>query len=134
MIFVDTNYFLRFLLDDNSEQSKIVRTLFIDAAEDKVKVITSAIVLFELYWVLSSYYNKDRKSVGDILQKVLDLDFIEFDQQKIFTPALKLYGKTNLSLEDCYNFYFARSQSAQNFATFDVKLKKLWKQKQSSLC
>jgi len=128
MIFVDTNYFLRFLLDDNQEQSKTVRTLLLKAAEGKVKIFTSVVVLFELYWVLSSYYGKNKDSVVEILRKILDLGFIDFDQRKIFVGALELYGKTSLSLEDCYNFHFARSRKAQGFVSFDAKLKKFWGQ------
>lgn len=126
MHFVDTNYFLRFLLDDISEQHKEAKELFISASEGKIELITSTIVFFEIYWVLSSYYEKDKYEAADALQKILGLNFIDLRERQILFNSLSLFKKTNLDLEDCYNFYYAKSRDVKKneFKTFDKKLEK----------
>ena len=55
MVFVDTNYFLRFLLNDVSDQHASARQLFEDGARGVRQLCTSLVVMFEVYWVLSSF-------------------------------------------------------------------------------
>lgn len=49
MIFVDTNYFLRFLLVDNEPQYSKVKGLFLQAARGHVKLATSTLGLEDCY-------------------------------------------------------------------------------------
>lgn len=127
MTFIDTNYFLRFLLADNHKQSEKVKELFLSAAEGKSQLFTSGIVIFEIYWVLSSYYGKNKSEIVLTLEKILALEFIEVDNRSIFFQALNLFQGQPLSLEDCYHLAFANSKKAKTFATFDQKLVKVWK-------
>jgi len=60
MIFVDTNYFLRFLLKDIGKQHQKAKKLFEKAASGEIKLFTSMIVFFEIYWVLFSFYKRRR--------------------------------------------------------------------------
>ena len=51
-MFVDTNYFLRYLLKDIPEQHEEAKRLFVAAADGKVELMTTSLVFFEVYWVL----------------------------------------------------------------------------------
>lgn len=124
MIFVDTNYFLRFLLDDNLEQGEIAKKLFRQAARGEKKLISSTIVFFEIYWVLNSYYGRQKEELAKTLSDILAMVFIEFDDREILSDALKRFTKDNLDLEDCYNLHFAKNKKVSDFATFDLDLKK----------
>lgn len=124
MTFVDTNYFLRFLLNDINKQHLEAKQLFLEASEGKVKLFTSTIVFFEIYWVLSSYYEKNKQEMVDSLQKILDLNFIVLKEKQILSNCLNRFKKTNLDLEDCYNIAYAKVRVAKVFKTFDVKLEK----------
>ncbi len=124
MIFVDTNYFLRFLLNDISEQHKQVKDLFLSGSEGKINLVTSTMVIFEIYWVLSSYYEKEKIEIVKVLEKILKLTFIELKERELLLNSLKLFEKTNFDLEDCYNLYYAKLQNIDSFKTFDKKLKK----------
>lgn len=127
MIFVDTNYFLRFLLKDNSNQYTLAKNLFLEASEGKTKLITSTIVIFEIYWVLNSYYEKKRAEIVKVLNKMLGLNFIQLKERQILIDSNDLFSKTNLSLEDCYNIHYSKSHKAKEFKTFDKKLEKVLK-------
>lgn len=123
-MFIDTNYFLRFLIRDIEHQHEEVKNLFLDASEGKEKLISSTIVFFEIYWVLFSLYNKTKDELIEALQKILKLTFIELQEREILVNSLMLFQKTNFDLEDCYNLSYAKSQKIQSFKTFDKKLEK----------
>ncbi|MBU3979505.1 PIN domain-containing protein [Patescibacteria group bacterium] len=123
MIFVDTNYFLRFLLNDISEQHKQVKDLFLSGSEGKINLVTSTIVIFEIYWVLSSYYEKEKIEIVKVLEKILKLTFIKLEERDLLLNSLKLFERANFDLEDCYNLYYAKHQKADSFKTFDIPLR-----------
>ena len=124
MMFVDTNYFLRFLLKDINNQHFEAKNLFLSALEGKTELITSTIVFFEIYWVLSSYYESKKIETANVLEKVLNLNFIELEEREMLFKSLSLFKKTNLDLEDCYNVCYAKSKGIRSFKTFDKKLDK----------
>ena len=124
MIFVDTNYFLRFLLKDINNQYLEAKNLFFSASEGKTALITSTVVFFEIYWVLSSYYGRNKIETANVLKKVLSLNFIELEERQILFNSLSLFEKSSFDLEDCYNVCYAKSKGIRSFKTFDRKLDK----------
>ena len=124
--FVDTNYFLRFLLRDNDQQFNEVEKLFLGAAEGKAELFSSTIVFFELYWVLSSYYGKDERGLVDLLLKILELEYIVFDEREDLYRSLEIFQKESVDLEDSYNLTQALRKGASELKTFDKKLLKLY--------
>lgn len=121
MIFVDTNYFLRFLLRDIESQYKEAKNLFLQAGRGKVELYSSTVVFFEVFWVLRSTYKKDKQALIDKLSKLLKLN-VEFDKHLILVNSVDLFKKSNLTLEDCYNLCLAHEKGFKDFKTFDVKL------------
>ncbi|MFH1896408.1 MAG: PIN domain-containing protein [bacterium] len=121
-IYLDTNYFLRFLLKDNPKQFKIVSDLLNQAKDGKVVVITSVVTILEIHWVLSSTYEYKKEKILDLLTKLLKLNFIQFIDKDIIENALKTYQEEKLELEDCLHLAYAKSASALEFETFDKKL------------
>lgn len=122
MIFIDTNYFLRFLLADITPQYTEAKALFLSAAEGKKNVFTSAIVIFELYWVLTSFYGKHKKDISTTLEQILAMHFVKIDERNMLNDAVSLYKKSTFDLEDAYNVSFAKAKGAKEFKTFDKKL------------
>lgn len=127
MIFIDTNYFLRFLLRDVENQHIKAKSLILSASEGKVKLFTSTVVFFEIYWVLSSYYGKNKTELVDTLSALLDLKFIILEERNVLRSSLELFEKSTLNLEDCYNLNFAKSKNASGIRTFGRKLAKAFK-------
>ena len=132
MIFVDTNYFLRFLIDDNFQQAEEAKKLFLDAARGNLELVTSTIVIFEIYWVFKSYYQKTKDEIIGILQKVLAMNFVKIDERDLLQSALNFFKVENLSLEDCYNLSFALNKQTKIFKTFDAKLAKVFSSEQET--
>ena len=126
MTFVDTNYFLRFLLRDNKSQYLEAKQLFLDAARGQEGLISSTVVFFEVFWVLRSVYGKDKEALVQVLKKLLELH-VEFYERRILLESIDIFAKFSLSLEDCYNLVFAKAQKIKSFKTFDLKLAKAFK-------
>jgi len=126
MTFVDTNYFLRYLLADDKEQYKIAKQLFLDGSRGEIKLVSSTIVFFEVYWVLKSYYSTPKDKLLQALNGILQMQFIDFSERYILEETIKLFKKTVLSLEDCYDLSFAKTHKIKEFRTFDEKLVREW--------
>lgn len=126
MTFVDTNYFLRFLLKDQPSQRRTVRKLFEAAVAGKIRLATSTLVLIEIYWVLSSFYKKNKAEIAAYLSKILKLNFVEVPERGILQRALLIYLQQNVGLEDSYNLVYAKSHRSAQFATFDKKAAKIF--------
>jgi len=94
--FVDTNYFLRLLLKEDEKQFDQVYSLFQQAIKNEVKLCTSIVVLFEIYWVLSSFYKQNKPQVCQYLEKILAMSYIEIEKRETFTYALSIYKKNAL--------------------------------------
>ena len=124
MTFVDTNFFLRFFLQDNLFQLPQAKKLFRQAATGQITLITSLIVFFEVYWVLSSLYGRKHQLVSRTLIAIINMKFIALPQRQILKDCLINFARFNYDLEDSYNFFYARSKKISDFATFDKKLKK----------
>lgn len=126
MTFIDTNYLLRFLLKDIRSQYQEAKQLLLKGAQGEEKLVTSTVVFFELYWVLSSYYEKNKSDLVRLLKKVLDLDFLVLKERLILRDSVEDFSDTNFDLEDCYNLSFAKTNKIKEFKTFDEKLVKQW--------
>lgn len=124
--FVDTNFFLRFLLRDQNNQYLEVEKIFLQAARGEFKLISSTPVLFEIYWVLSSYYQHNKKNLAAALVKILEMEFIEFEEIELLQKALFTFARTALDLEDSFNLSYAVSREVNELKTFDKKLLKLY--------
>ena len=127
MIFVDTNLFVRYFLKDVLSQFRQVEKLFSDGAKKKKKLFTSTIVIFEIYWLFGSFYEKTKGEVVEILKKTFSLDFIEFEEREILEKALNIFEVSSLDFEDCYNVVYAEERGAKGFRTFDKKLERYLK-------
>lgn len=125
MIFIDTNYFLRFLLNDVNEQYRKAKKLFESGATGSLELFSSVIVFFEIYWVLTSFYEKKKSEILPILKNLLKMTFIKWENGEILEKAVKIYRMNAIDLEDSYNLIYAKICKVKSFKTFDKKLIKM---------
>lgn len=124
MIFIDTNYFVRFFLHDNDDQFIIAKKIFEDGASGRVDLFSSTIVFFEIYWLFKSYYKKPDQEIYKILKNVLRMKFIDFTEREVLKKALEIYKTSSIGMEDSYNLAYSKSNEATDFKTFDKDLLK----------
>ena len=124
MIFVDTNYFLAWLLEERDQQHRQAKELFQEAAAGKKKLTSSVIVFFEIYWVLTSFYAKKKAEIVSALDNLLKLSFIKWENRNLLVESMAIFTATNLDLEDSYNLAFIRKKKIRSVKTFDKQLLK----------
>ena len=120
---LDTNCILRYLLDDIKLQADKVGELFNKA---KLEVVLPQVVVFEVQFVLSSYYLQKRMNIADRIEILISLDFLKAESQDIFAKALKFYRENNISFVDSFLLSKCIIDKIDLF-TFDKKLKNLFK-------
>lgn len=127
MIFVDTNYFLRYLVDDGSPQHLETINFFEFHSKRKNLLTTSVVVFFEIFWTLTSHYQKSKQEAIGILQKLISkMAFIKFDSHEILANSLERAARGVISLEDCFHLEWARTKGVKDIASFDKKLTREW--------
>lgn len=121
---LDTNAFLRILLNDIPNQADQVEKLIKKAKREKVELLAPQIVIFEITFALEKYYHFAKEDITDKIKTVLAMKYLKIQDEEVFKKAIELWGRKNLSLTDCFLIYFAKNNNASLF-TFDRGLKKL---------
>lgn len=123
-LIVDTNAFLRFLLNDIPEQKTEVEELLQQAEKSKVVLIVPQIIVFEVHFILDKYYHFEKGEILKSLKSLVSTNYLQVENRETFLSALVIYSENNLSFVDCFIAADAEKQNAEVF-TFDKKLGKL---------
>jgi predicted nucleic acid-binding protein len=126
MIFVDTNYFNRYLLQDIPEQSQIVNELIQKAAEGKLKLISTDLVFFEVCWSLQQHYKLLEQHILELLYELIAAKIVSFQENEVILRAIRQNKLNNLGIEDNYNLVWAAQYKITEVASFDKKFVNSW--------
>jgi len=119
MRFIDTNVFLRYFTRDDEKKAEEVLRLLQKVEKNEEKVITSPLVIFEVIFTLEKYYEVPKKEILNLLQPILDLRGLKLDFRDIFSLALILYSKKNISFADAFNACFMEKQGIKEVYSYD---------------
>jgi len=120
-VFVDTNVFLRFFVNDVAAQYEKARVLFEAAEAGKIKLETSELVIAEIVWVLESFYGFARKEVTEVLSTLLSSRNLKIASHARVSEAVRLYAAGHMDFIDAYNLAYVRSKEYTKVATFDSR-------------
>ncbi len=122
MISIDTNVFVRILINDPSEpeQNRLARSL----AKAAEQVFVSQIVQVETVWVLESAYGFEKPQVLSVLQTILTKKSWVLQHADRFAVALDQFASSNAGFADCLILAESQQESLPLW-TFDRKLAKL---------
>lgn len=124
--FADTNFYLRFILQDNPKQFKIVNELLRGAQGKKLKIIFLSEVILEMEFVLRSVYLFSRPELFKALFNLLKADYLDIEERDLWFEAFEIFLKGSFSLFDIFLFLKAQSQKAE-VLSFDKDFRKLKK-------
>ena len=117
MIGADTILLIRFLVKDFDEQAEKVKAL-LDGGK---KIYINAIVLFELWWVLSSVYGYTKNEFVMVLDLLLETDGFVFFDNDVVRSALADYIHSTESFADCLIHSLNKNRGFETFTFNDVK-------------
>jgi predicted nucleic-acid-binding protein len=119
VVFADTNLFLRFLTNDVPDQAEFVRKLLHQAAEGKITLITTSIVIAEIVWTLESFYNEPKENIQQMVLSFLNTPGLIVDEGDLIVKALRHYVDKNIDYIDAYNAAWMDDHEISTIYTFD---------------
>ncbi len=127
MDYVDTNIILRYVLKDNTNQSSQAKEYFLNLIKQGLHAHTSYLTIFEVVWVLTSYYECSKDKIIQTVRSLLHLDVLVVESADILNKAIIVFECTNISFEDAYHICYAKGLGCTNIKSFDKKLLAVWK-------
>jgi len=124
--FIDTNIFLRFLLNDHKSLTAKAEKYFLLANKNKAVLISSVLVISEVFWVLKSFYKYSIKNINKHLTSLLAHKNIQIKDKNLVLKTLNLCQKKNIAFVDAFCLLKSK-QIKVKLITFDKKLLKLVK-------
>jgi len=116
MIRLDTNYILRYLVNDNAKMAEIAE----DAILNK-NVYISNEVLAEVIYVLEGVYHVNKDEIVSVLLKLISQSNIAMQDKYFMGEVLEIFKIKNLDFVDCLLCVYSR---VDEILTFDKKLQK----------
>lgn len=123
-VILDTNGFLRLLLNDIPEQADKVERLIKKAKEEKITILVPQIILFEIHFILQKYYLFETEDIVEKLKSLVAAPYFQIESKDIFSKALLVYERNNISFVDSFLLAKAQLENAELF-TFDKDLMEL---------
>jgi len=119
MRFVDTNVFLRFLVNDDPAKADACEALFRKAIAGDEILSTSDMVIAEIIWVLESYYELKKSDIRESVEKILNTPNLHCPNQEIIISALSIYDEQNIDFIDAYNAFLLKRDEINEIYSYD---------------
>ncbi|TVR00322.1 MAG: PIN domain-containing protein [Desulfovibrionales bacterium] len=122
MIGLDTYVLVRYLTQDDPEQS-VRANRFIDAhcTKDMPGLVT-AIVLCELIWVLRGAYGYEKSLVVKVLEQILTTSELQVENEQVVRSALSAFRRGSADFADYILIRLHRRAGCEATFSFDEKL------------
>lgn len=127
MEFLDTNIIIRYLTQDNPDQTQRALVLLQQVEAGELLVTTSEAVILEAVFVLSSktLYNLPRALIQARLSNIITLRGLRLPHKKSYLRALDIYASTNLDFTDALNIAHMERAGISTIISFDRDYDKL---------
>lgn len=116
---LDTNVLVRYLVQDDPEQSALATTYIERQCSGNTPCFIGQIVLCELAWVLESSYGLGRKAIADVIERLLQVSQLEIMDPDTVWHALEDYKKSNADFPDHLLARVNHARGCDATATFD---------------
>jgi uncharacterized protein len=120
LLFLDTNIFLRHLLQDDPTQSPKASAFLKRIEEGSVKVRTSDTVIFETVFTSQKAYRQPKQAIRDALLPLLELPGIVLPSKRRYRKVFSLYVEKNLPFADAYHAVLMEQLHLTEIVTFDT--------------
>lgn len=123
MIGLDTNVLVRYIMQDEPQQSAKAAQLIESLDSDSPGYITMVSIV-ELYWVLTSCYELTGQQVAQALETILRTKQLLVERADQVMRALRVFGEGTADFADCLIERSAAGAGCDATMTFDVKASK----------
>jgi predicted nucleic acid-binding protein len=120
LLFLDTNIFLRHLLQDHPDHSPRASAFLSRIERGEVKVRTSDTVIFETVFTLQKGYRQPKAAIRDALLPLIELPGIVLPRKRRYRKVFSLYVEGNLPFADAYHAVLMEQLNLTEIVTFDT--------------
>ena len=122
---IDANVVLRYLLDDDPEMSARAAALIQRVEQGKEVVEITEVVLMEIVWTLTTFYQVPRKETSDKLTAFLSVPGVRAASRRICVRALRDFGDGAVDFVDCLLAARSRARSLPVYSFDEADFRKL---------
>jgi len=119
MSFIDTNVIIRFLMGSSDEKFKGVYGFFKDIEQGKIIVELKLIVLFQVIFVLKSYYEVPKGKITKAIEGLLKLKGLKIKEKKIVVNMIDIWNVNNIEIVDAYLIACLEKDSQNSLYSYD---------------
>ena len=99
---LDTNVLIRFLTHDKDTKYKKLYNFFESLEHGEMRVELKLIVLFQVIFVLQSFYRVPKEQIIAGLTDLLKYKGVTIKEKKIVQRAMELWSEEKVEIVDCY--------------------------------
>lgn len=99
--FVDTNVFLRAVLNDEAEKFEECRKFLEQVKLGKAIAVTSYVVMAEMVWTLARSYKATKKEIGKSIKSVVNLRNLRLEDNYDLERAIGWFEEGKAKFVDC---------------------------------
>jgi len=124
---VDTNVILRYLVEDPSTidpRFEGVYSFFAKLEKGELMAELVELVLFQSYFVLTSYYQVPRPEAAEKLERLVMFKGLCTPEKDVILACLKMLQTENLDIVDAYLLAWSKQHGLDSVYSFDNDLKK----------
>lgn len=124
MIGLDTNVLVRYIVQDDEEQSRLASTVLEKECSEKNPGYINIIVICELVWVLERAYGYEKKLIAGVLEQILATENLEVESSELVWKALRDYKTGQANFSDHLIAHLNDNAETRMTYTFDKKAAK----------
>ena len=121
---IDTNVLVRYIANDDLKQAEVVERLFRDCSLAGEDLFVPVIVLCELVWVLDRVYGQTKPQIVELLERLLGLDLLRFEQESVVRQSLIRFREGKASFPDYAIGEINRHAGCRDTVSFHRDLRK----------
>ncbi len=121
MIGLDTNIIIRYLTQDDPQQSKSAEYIIETELDSKNQGFISLIVLIEVIWVLKTCYQQSKPELYHIVESLLTTKQLIIEKSDNAYKALRIWQKGNGDYSDALIAVLSQENGCAYILTFDKK-------------
>lgn len=127
MYFIDTNVFIRYLTQDNKEQSAQAYELLKRVEAGLFIVTTSEAVITEIIHVLESkaLYDLPREDIRTHLNNILSFKGLKLSYKNLYKRALDIYVQYSIDFVDALSVAYMEKKNINTVISFDKDFNKI---------
>lgn len=118
MIGLDTNVIVRYIMQDDPDQSAQA-TALIERLTPASPGFVSVISIVELVWVLESAFSLARSQVLDVLVNLTSIDVLKIERVAVVAAALRSFREGSADFADCLIERSSANAGCEKTMTFD---------------